>query len=94
MSHNCKYYDIENGWCKKFLNWGDAMPTVEYCTEGPCPYEESDVHKIEEERHEMAKIIADNFDINGESWDDSEFEWAAYQLQMAGYHKTKEGSND
>lgn len=37
---NCKYYDAENGWCKKFSDWHDAMPDIEYCVEGPCEYYE------------------------------------------------------
>lgn len=31
---NCKYYDAENGWCKKLSDWHDAMPDIEYCVEG------------------------------------------------------------
>lgn len=49
-------------------------------------------HKqIEQERWDMAKIMADNFRINDEEWDDSDFEWAAHCLQAAGYHKQSEG---
>ena len=43
------------------------------------------------ERWDMAKIMADNFRINDEEWDDSDFEWAASCLQMEGYHKQSEG---
>jgi len=42
---------------------------------------------IEFERNEMAEIIASSFDLNGEKWDASDFEWAAHCLQMEGYHK-------
>lgn len=28
---NCKYYDTENGWCKKKSCWKDPMPEVVYC---------------------------------------------------------------
>lgn len=44
-------------------------------------------NKIAQERWDMAKIMADNFHINGEGWDDSDFEWTAHCLQAAGYHK-------
>lgn len=46
--------------------------------------------QIEQERYDMAKIMADNFHINGEKWDDSDFEWTAHCLQMEGYHKQSE----
>lgn len=36
----CKYYDEENGWCKKFTDWSDAMVNVVYCHKGPCEHEE------------------------------------------------------
>ena len=39
--YNCKHYDSENGWCKKFSNWNDPMPDIEYCCMGPCPYKET-----------------------------------------------------
>lgn len=48
-------------------------------------------NKIEQERWDMAKIMADNFHINGEGWDDSDFEWTAHCLQEAGYHKQSKG---
>ena len=47
--------------------------------------------QIEEERWEIAKIMADNFHINGEGWDDSDFEWTALCLQMEGYRKQSDG---
>jgi hypothetical protein len=47
--------------------------------------------QIEQERYDMAKIMADNFHINGEKWDDSDFEWTAHCLQMEGYHKQSKG---
>lgn len=43
--------------------------------------------QIELERWDIAKILADNFTINGEGFDESDFEWSACQLQVAGYHK-------
>lgn len=46
---------------------------------------------IDEERWAIAKIMADNFHINGERWDESDFEWTAHCLQMAGFHKQSEG---
>lgn len=46
MSHNCKYYDLENGWCKKLSDWSDAMPDIEYCTDGPCPYESPKTYQV------------------------------------------------
>ena len=45
---------------------------------------------IDEERWAIAKIMADNFHINGEGWDESDFEWTAHCLQMAGFHKQSE----
>lgn len=39
------------------------------------------------ERYDIARIMAENFHINGEGWDDSDFEWTAHCLQMEGYHK-------
>jgi ferredoxin-like protein FixX len=48
-------------------------------------------NKIAQERWDMAKIMADNFHINGEKWDDSDFEWTAHCLQAAGYHKQSKG---
>lgn len=46
---NCKYYDIETGWCKKLTDWRYDMPIIEYCPKAPCPYyEEEDIsQKIE-----------------------------------------------
>lgn len=47
---------------------------------------------IEKERNDIAKILAENFNLNDETWDASDFEWAACCLQMQGYHKhCKEG---
>lgn len=43
--------------------------------------------QIELERWDIAKILADNFTINDEGFDESDFEWSASQLQEAGYHK-------
>ena len=46
------------------------------------------LHKqIYEQRSEMSEIIAQNSNLNGETWDASDFEWAACQLQNAGYGK-------
>lgn len=47
--------------------------------------------QIEKERWDIAKIMADNFHINGEGWDESDFEWTAHCLQMAGFRKQSEG---
>ena len=47
--------------------------------------------KIEFERNEMAEIISNSFDHNGEKWDASDFEWSAHRVQMAGYRKQVEG---
>lgn len=41
------------------------------------------------ERWDIAEILAENFVVNDKKYDDSDFEWAACQLQMAGYHKQK-----
>ena len=46
--------------------------------------------QIEFERNEMAEVIADSFDHNGEKWDASDFEWSAYQVQQAGYRRASE----
>lgn len=43
--------------------------------------------QIEFERYDIAKILADNFTKNDEGFDESDFEWCACQLQVAGYHK-------
>jgi hypothetical protein len=43
--------------------------------------------QIEYERNEMAEIIAQNFRLNEERYNASEFEWSAHCLQMAGYRK-------
>lgn len=40
------------------------------------------------ERYEIARILSENF--KPEKYDDSDFEWCAYQLQQAGYHRQKE----
>ena len=45
--------------------------------------------KIEFERNEIAQIIAENFRLNDEKYDASDFEWAAYQVQTAGYRKAE-----
>ena len=47
--------------------------------------------KIEFERNEIAEIIANSFDHNGEKWDASDFEWSALCVQMAGYRKQVDG---
>jgi hypothetical protein len=46
--------------------------------------------QIEFERNEISEIIAKNFKLNDEQYDPSDFEWAAHQLQMEGYHKRRE----
>jgi hypothetical protein len=47
--------------------------------------------QIEFERNEMADILAQNFRLNDEQYDPSDFEWSAHCLQMAGFHKQSEG---
>lgn len=44
-----------------------------------------------EERWDLARIMAQNFHINGEGWDESDFEWTAHCVQMEGYRKQSEG---
>lgn len=46
---------------------------------------EAIIDDITAERYEIAKILSENF--TPAEYDDSDFEWCAYQLQMAGYHK-------
>ena len=46
--------------------------------------------QIKNEHYEIAEIISQSFDHNGEKWDASDFEWSAYQVQMAGYRKTSD----
>lgn len=43
---------------------------------------------IENERYEIAEILANNF--TPEEYDASDFEWCAYQLQMNGYHRERD----
>ena len=45
--------------------------------------------QLQLERHEMAKIIADNAPLDTE-FDDSDFEWAAHSLQVEDYHKKQD----
>lgn len=42
------------------------------------------------ERNEMSEILAENFEVNGEKYDPCDFEWSAYQLQIAGYRRQSE----
>lgn len=44
--------------------------------------------QLQLERHEMAKIIADNAPLDTE-FDDSDFEWAAHSLQVEGFHNER-----
>lgn len=44
--------------------------------------------EITAERYEIARILSENF--TPAEYDDSDFEWCAYQLQEAGYHRQKE----
>ena len=46
--------------------------------------------QIEFERNEISEILAQNFELNGEKWDASDFEWSAHCVQMAGYRKASE----
>jgi NADH pyrophosphatase NudC (nudix superfamily) len=50
-----------------------------------------EMQMIDEERWDIAKIMADNFHINEKGWDESDFEWTAHCLQQEGYHKQSEG---
>lgn len=36
----CKYYDAENGLCKKFTYWDEPMANVVFCDKGLCDHEE------------------------------------------------------
>lgn len=45
--------------------------------------------QIELERNEMSEILAQNFALNDQKFDASDFEWSAHCLQMAGFHKTE-----
>ena len=47
--------------------------------------------QIELERNEMAEIIAKESHYQDDKWDASDYEWAAHCLQVAGYHKKREG---
>lgn len=47
--------------------------------------------QIEFERNEIAQIIAENFRLNDEKYDASDFEWSAYCVQTAGYRKVEQG---
>lgn len=46
---------------------------------------ESKKEKQLEERYAIAKLLADNF--TPEDYDESDFEWCAFQLVQAGYRK-------
>lgn len=46
--------------------------------------------QIESERYEIAEIIAQNYRLNDEQYDASDFEWSAYCVQQAGYRKASE----
>lgn len=46
-------------------------------------------NRIELERNEMSEILAQNFALNDQKFDASDFEWSAHCLQMAGFHKTE-----
>jgi hypothetical protein len=48
-------------------------------------------NRIEFERNEMSEIIAQSFHPCDMEYDPSDFEWSAHSLQMAGYHKKREG---
>lgn len=43
-----------------------------------------------EERYEMAEIIAKHSHFRDETWDASDYEWAAHCLQEAGYRRQSE----
>lgn len=44
-------------------------------------------NEIVSERYEIAEILAQNFRLNDEQYDASDFEWAAHCLLEAGYRK-------
>lgn len=44
-------------------------------------------YEIECERNEISEILSKHFLLNDEKYDASDFEWAAYQLQLAGFHR-------
>ena len=45
--HCCIHKDQETGWCKLLSDWSEAMPIIQYCIEGPCPYDKMPPHWIE-----------------------------------------------
>ena len=45
-SHDCKYYDKENGWCKYFSDWSSDMPDIEYCIQSPCSQYQPKTNRI------------------------------------------------
>ena len=47
--------------------------------------------KLTEERYEIAEIIARESHYQNDTWDASDYEWAAHCLQVEGYHKQREG---
>jgi hypothetical protein len=57
--HDCIHYDKDNGWCKKFSDWSNDMPNIEYCLEGPCPYQRQRSNRI---------TIDAKYDIGDEVW--------------------------
>ena len=50
--------------------------------------------KQEIERYEIAEIIAQNFRFNDDKYDASDFEWSAHCVQMAGYRKASDVSEE
>lgn len=30
---NCRYYDIEEGWCSLKMDWSEAMPIITWCND-------------------------------------------------------------
>lgn len=48
-------------------------------------------NEIASERYEIAEILAQNFRLNDEQYDASDFEWAAHCLLEAGCRKQSEG---
>ena len=46
-------------------------------------------NRTELERNEMSEILAQNFALNDQKFDASDFECSAHCLQMAGFHKTE-----
>jgi len=74
-THNCKYYDSENGWCKKLSDWHNDMPDIEYCIDGPCPYEEPKINKF---------VVNAKYNIGDNVWHYEYFDGICYPSKDIG----------